>query len=92
MSFHSFTFLFFLGAVLFVYYVLPSICRRWVLLSANLLFYWYVGWEKLVFLVATAIIVYSCSVLIGKQYEKMQQYIDSQGLKGKEKNDFSGRL
>lgn len=88
MSFHSFTFLFFLGAVLFVYYVLPSICRRWVLLGANLLFYWYVGWEKLVFLVATAIIVYSCSVLIGKQYEKMQQYIDSQGLKGKEKMIF----
>ena len=88
MPFHSFTFLFFLGAVLIVYYVLPGVCRRWVLLGANLLFYWYVGWEKLIFLVATAIIVYSCSVLIGKQYEKMQQYIDSHGLKGKEKMVF----
>ena len=85
MPFHSFTFLFFLGAVLIVYYVLPGVCRRWVLLGANLLFYLYVGWEKLIFLVVTSILVYGCSVFIGKQYERMQHQIDVQGLKGKGK-------
>lgn len=85
MPFHSFTFLFFLGAVLIVYYVLPGVCRRWVLLGANLLFYLYVGWEKLIFIIATSILVYVCSVFIGKQYERMQHQIDVQGLKGKGK-------
>lgn len=85
MPFHSFTFLFFLGAVLIVYYVLPGVCRRWVLLGANLLFYLYVGWEKLIFLVVTSILVYGCSVFIGKQYGRMQHQIDVQGLKGKGK-------
>ena len=68
-----------------VYYVLPGVCRRWVLLGANLLFYLYVGWEKLIFLVVTSILVYGCSVFIGKQYERMQHQIDVQGLKGKGK-------
>lgn len=85
MSFHSFTFLFFLGAVLLVYYVLPGVCRRWVLLGANILFYLYVGWEKLAFLIATSIVVYSCTVFMGKQYEKMQRQIEEEKLKGKEK-------
>lgn len=86
MAFHSFEFLFFLGAVLIVYYILPGVCRRWVLLGANLLFYLYVGWEKLIFLVVTSLIVYCCSIFMGKQYEKMQEKIRTEEIKGKEKS------
>ena len=86
MAFHSFEFLFFLGAVLIVYYILPGVCRRWVLLGANLLFYLYVGWEKLIFFVVTSLIVYCCSVFMGKQYEKMQEKIRTEEIKGKEKS------
>ncbi len=85
MTFHSFTFLFFLGIVLIVYYILPGVCRRWVLLGANLAFYLYAGWEKLIFLVVTSLVVYGCSVFMGREYERMQEQIRAEGVKGKEK-------
>ena len=43
------------------------------------------GLGKIDFLVVTSILVYGCSVFIGKQYERMQHQIDVQGLKGKGK-------
>lgn len=88
MAFHSFSFLVFLGIILILYYCLPAVCRKWVLLGGSLFFYYCAGWEKLVFFLVSSSVVYAASVWMGKQYERMQEEIEKLGLKGKEKSSL----
>lgn len=91
MSFNSYTFLLFLGVTALVYYMLPAKCRSWVILAANLVFYFSWGVEKLIFFMATTIVVYISGILIGRQYDEMNAIIEENGLKGKEKSALTAQ-
>lgn len=71
MVFSSIVFLFyFLSAVMLLYYILPAKCRNTVLLVASLLFYAW-GEPKYVFLmIFSALLNYSCGLLLGKTNRK----------------------
>lgn len=70
MSYQSFTFLAFSAAVVFLYYILPKKCQKYVLLTANVFFYVCAGVKYVPFLAATLLTSYFTGRSIGRIYEK----------------------
>lgn len=70
MSYQSFTFFLFVAVVLFLYYIVPGKCQKYILLIANIIFYAASDITYLPFLASTMLISWLGSVLMGKFYEK----------------------
>lgn len=57
--------------------------RGIVLLLFSLIFYWFAGWQKFLFLLATALFVWLCSNQMGKIYDNMET--DLEGVSDRKK-------
>lgn len=79
MSFTSFTFLGFLVAVVFVYYIVPKKYQWAVLLAASYGFYIFSGLKQVLFIMATTLFTYGSGLLMQNMRNKTQKYIDSLG-------------
>lgn len=87
-SFTTINFLIFLLICFLIYYICP-VRHRWiVLLIGSMVFYASFGWEKLIFLLVTSIVVWVSGLLMNRLYEKADQEIATQELSGKEKMQF----
>ena len=62
MSYTSSTYLFFLAAVFFVYYIIRPKYRMYVLLVANILFYLAAGWDQFLVLLLAAAVSYAAAI------------------------------
>mgnify|MGYP002539672217 CR=1 FL=1 len=65
MSYTSSTYLFFLAAVFFVYYIIRPKYRMYVLLVANILFYLAAGWDQFLVLLLAAAVSYAAANKMG---------------------------
>ena len=70
MSYQSFGFLAFSAAVVLLYYILPKKLQKFVILAANLAFYYFAGLKYFPYLAATLLVTYFCGRGIGRIYEK----------------------
>lgn len=69
MSYQSFGFLLFSAAVVFLYYVLPKKCQKYVLLAANVFFYVSAGIKYVPFLAVTLLASFFGAKAIGGIYK-----------------------
>lgn len=69
MSYQSFGFLLFSVAVVFLYYVLPKKCQKYVLLAANVFFYVSAGIKYVPFLAVTLLASFFGAKAIGGIYK-----------------------
>ena len=65
MSYTSSTYLFFLAAVFFVYYIIRPKYRMYVLLVANILFYLAAGWDQFLVLLLAVAVSYAAANKMG---------------------------
>ena len=79
MPFTSFRFLFFLAAVVFVYYIVPKKFQWAVLLVSSYAFYLYSGIENVFFIIGTTLFTYFSALLMQKMRDKNQKNIDALG-------------
>ena len=70
MSYQSFGFLAFSAAVVLLYYILPKKLQKFVLLAANIVFYYFAGLKYFPFLLGTLLATYLGGRLIGRIYAK----------------------
>ena len=64
MNFISYEFIVFVFLVMALYFMIPLKLRYLVLLITSLFFYWTAGWQKMIFLLAAALITYLCGLAI----------------------------
>lgn len=76
MSVVSYLFLFFLLAVIVVYYIVPKKCQWIVLLAASIVFYAYAGVGYLLIVLSTALVVYFFSLQIQKNLDKQAELLE----------------
>lgn len=76
MFFTSYEFLLFAVTLLTLYYIVPKKIQWLLLLLASYIFYGLSGVGNLVFIVTTTLITYICSILIYKQNEKSEKYLE----------------
>ncbi len=69
MIFNSVTFILFLAIVVSLYWVLPRVARRWMLLLCSILFYAFWRVEFTLLLLLAAVVDYWCSIEIEKRSE-----------------------
>lgn len=69
-TFTSLKFILFLAAVFVFYFVYPHKFRWIIMLIANVVFYCFAGWDKLIIMLATSAIVWLCAYITGRIYEK----------------------
>jgi len=74
--FTSYEFLFFSGILFTLYYIVPKKAQWMLLLLASYIFYGLSGFENLFFILATTLITYVSSVVIYKQNEKTDKYLE----------------
>lgn len=84
MIFTSLNFVVFLTAWIILYYVFPLKARWFVLLLGSIFFYIYSGWEKLIYVVGTAFVVYIMTLLINCIYT-CEKYEELDNTKKKKK-------
>lgn len=86
MIFTSLNFILFLSVCIILYYIFPLRARWFVLLAGSIFFYCCAGWEKLIFVLATALVTYVIALLINRIYssEKYAE-LDNAGKKKKAK-------
>lgn len=84
MIFTSLNFVMFLTACIILYYVFPLKARWFVLLLGSIFFYIYSGWEKLIYVVGTAFVVYIMTLLINCIYT-CEKYEELDNIKKKKK-------
>ena len=75
MSFTSLSFLLFLGATLFAYYLVPKRVQWWVLLAASYIFYLSAGAWCLPFILFTTLSSYAFARAIAKNARRESEYI-----------------
>lgn len=73
MSFLSFTFLIFILASLFVYYVFPKKFQWGVLLAANIVFYAFSGIGNFVFIIASSLVTFFCAKIVYKMNANLKE-------------------
>lgn len=84
MSYNTVEFIFFLTVFLIIYWIMPNVkLRQAVILIGNLVFYWFAGWECLLLVVLTAIVVYGASRLMERIYAGFE--IEKAGLTPKDR-------
>lgn len=77
MFFTSYEFLLFVGILLTLYYIIPKKTQWILLLLASYIFYGLSGLGNLFFIFSTTLITYFCSVVIHKQSQKADKYIEA---------------
>lgn len=86
MSYNQVRFIVFLGVFFVIYFLLANkVLRKYWILAGNFVFCLFSGWSGLVIVIGTAVIVYICSIFMGKIYEGYESEIDGKELKPKEK-------
>ena len=90
MSYNSLSFLVFLAALLPVYFLMPAVLpRQIILLAGNLIFYICAGGRSLLaILIATTFVVYGASLLMGRIYGGFEAETKERELKAKEKTQL----
>ncbi len=69
MSYNTVGFIFFLTIFLVFYWLMPKVKQRQaIILIGNLIFYWFAGWECLLLVLFTSLIVYGASRLMERVY------------------------
>lgn len=72
--FVSLKFILFLLVTLFIYYILPKKCQWIVLLAANFVFYFSAGVTYPVYILFTAITVYTCAIILERNDNRINEY------------------
>lgn len=86
MIFTSLNFILFLSVCIILYYIFPLRARWFVLLVGSIFFYCCAGWEKLIFVLATALVTYVIALLINRIYSSDKYAeLDNAGKKKKTK-------
>ena len=75
MVFTSYEFLGFLALLLLLYYLAPKKLRPPLLLLGSLVFYFFAGAQFLIYISVTAVTVWVCGLLIGKNLEAQSEHI-----------------
>ncbi len=75
MVFTSYEFLGFLALLLLLYYLAPKKLRPPLLLLGSLVFYFFAGAQFLIYISVTAVTVWVCGLLIGKNLDAQSEYI-----------------
>ena len=81
MSIISSTFLFFLFCTVILYYFVGAKWKYLVLLAASLCFYAFSGWDSLLCVILTAVIVYIASMLMKKNIDAQNERCIGQSRK-----------
>ena len=87
MIFTSLNFILFLSACIILYYLFPHKARWFVLLAGSIFFYCCAGWEKLIFVMASAIVTYVIALLINRIYNS-EKYVGLDNVRKKKKAKF----
>ena len=87
MIFTSLNFILFLSACIILYYLFPLKARWFVLLAGSIFFYCCAGWEKLIFVMASAIVTYLIAILIDRIYNS-EKYVGLDNVRKKKKAKF----
>lgn len=85
MTYLSFRFIILLLSTISLYYILSRRFRWLILLLASVIFYVYAGYDKLLIVIVTSLLIWTASHAISRQYYKVEQEIAEQKLRGKEK-------
>ncbi len=75
MNYQSVEFLAFAVGVLFLYYIVPGKCQKYVLLLGNIAFYAIAGLKYIPFLLATMLVTFFAAKAMGKIYEEEAEKI-----------------
>lgn len=85
MTYLSITFIIFLIITMLLYYIFPKRIRWIILLAASAMFYLYAGYDKLLIVMITSLIIWLASWAINGQYREADRQIVEKELTGKEK-------
>lgn len=93
MQFTTYEFVLFAALSVLIYYLLPRKFRPPFLLAASLVFYYFSGWQNLIFISVTTVTVYLAALLIGKNLEEQSAYIkqNKDALSSDEKKEYKNR-
>ena len=90
MQFTSYEFILFAALSVLLYYILPRKARPPFLLCISLVFYYFSGWQNLIFISVTTVTVYLSALLIGKNLEAQSAYVKANRdtLSANEKKEY----
>lgn len=91
MTYLSILFIIFVTIITLFYYIFPKRIRWYILLIASAWFYWCAGYDKLLIVIMTSLVIWLASRAISRQYKKAEQEIAEQGIGGKEKAALLGK-
>ena len=78
MLFTSLYFILFVAILFAVYYAVPRRVRWPVLLLASYVFYWFSGWQNLIFITVTSVTAWAVCLVMGRIDEKTKASLDAQ--------------
>lgn len=94
MLFASYSFVGFIIAVVFLYYIVPRKCQWGLLLAASLFFYYIANPWYLAFITVTSVTIYGCGLLIGKIGAESKAYVkaNKESLTKEEKKTYKAGM
>ena len=93
MQFTTYGFIGFAAILVLIYYLLPKKLRPPILLAGSLVFYYFSGWQNLIFISVTIVTVYIAALLIGKDLELQSAYLKEHrdSLSSDEKKEYKNK-